>query len=60
MCIYMYIYAKKTFKSTAKIPCGAISVHTSTLSQMHVSSHMMQDIKYGKQVSFPLTAFAFL
>lgn len=48
------------FKSTAKIPCGAISVHTSTLSQMHVSSHMMQDIKYSKQDLLPFTAFAFL
>lgn len=57
MCIYML---KKPSRALPRFLVGVISVHTNILPQMHASGHMMQDIKYSKQVSFPFMAFEFL
>lgn len=57
--VIKYIFLK-IFKSTANIPSGVISVRTDILPQMHLSSHMMWDIKYSKQVLLPSMASEFL
>lgn len=57
--VIKYIFLK-TFKSIAKIHCGVISVCTDTFPQMHLSRHMMQDIKYSTQVLLPFMAFELL
>lgn len=57
--VIKYIFLK-TFKSTAKIPSGVISMCTDTLPQMHPSNDMMQDSKYSTQVLLPFMAFELL
>lgn len=59
ICVYVYMF-KKTFKSTAKTPCVAISVHTNTLPHMYTSGHTVQGTKYSRQFLFPFMAFQFL